>query len=103
MNFGAAFYSLPETPNMHAIELTQSGSGEVHVIKNEPGKQASVKIYYAISRNDNFQISPIQAKTGLDLYGEYVQLEQQQPNSHPNIRLLLEIIAHDQSWTVKTI
>ena len=103
MKFGAEFNLIPEIPNVHAIELSQNGSDEVHVIKNEPGKQASVKIYYAISRNENFQIAPTQAKAGLDLYGEYVQLEQQQPNSHPNIRLLLEVIAHDQSWTVKTI
>ncbi len=103
MNFGTAFYSLPELPELHALELTQSNNGKVHIIKNEPGKQASVKIYYAISRNDNFQITSEQAKTGLDLYGEYVQLEQQQANSHPNIRLLLDIIAHKQSWTVKTI
>ena len=103
MKFGAGFNSLPDTPNLHAIELTQNDSGGKHVIKNEPGKHASVKIYYAISRNDNFLINSAQAKTGLELYGEYVQLEQQQPNSHPNIRLLLDIIAHDQSWTVRTI
>lgn len=103
MKFGAEFDSLLDPPTLRALELTQRDNGEVRIIKNEPGKQASVKIYYAISRNDNFQITSEQAKTGLDLYGEYVQLEQQQPDSHPNIRLLLNIIAHKQSWTVKTI
>lgn len=103
MKFGAEFNSLPDTPNLRAIELTQSSSGEIHVIKNEPGKQASIKIYYFISKNNNFLLTPAQAKIGLDLYGEYVQLEHQQPNSHPNIRLLLDIIANNQSWAAKII
>ena len=103
MKFGEEFYSLPDTPDMHAIELTQCNSGKKHVIKNEPGKHASLKIYFAISRNTNFQITSAEAKIGLDLYGDYVQLEQQQSNSHPNVRLLLDIVAHKQSWTVKTI
>ena len=103
MNFGIEFDSLTDTPELYALELTHSDNGEVHTITNEPGKQASIKIYYAISRNDHFQITPVQAKIGLELYGDYVQQEQQQPNSHPNIRLLLNIIAQNQTWTVKTI
>ena len=103
MKFGIEYDALPGTPELNALELTQSDNGEIHTIKNEPGKQASIKIYYAISRNNNFQITSVQAKIGLELYGDYVQQEQQQPNSHPNIRLLLNIIAHNQTWTVKTI
>lgn len=103
MEFGTGFKSLAEIPNIQALELTQVATGNKYVLKNEPGKKASVKIYYAISHSNNFKITPAQAQAGLDLYGDYVQQERQQPNSHPNIRLLLETIAQNSSWLVKII
>ena len=103
MKFGSAFNDLLDTTEVQAIELTNSVSGDQHTIKNEPGKHASVKIFYAISKTNNLQITAAQAGTGLELYGDYADQEQRQPNSHPNIRLLLDTIAHNQVWLVKVI
>lgn len=103
MKFGSDFNNLPNTAGLQAIELTNSVSGDQHTIINEPGKHASVKIFYAISNANELQITAAQAKIGLKLYGDYVEQEQQQPHSHSNIRLLLDIIAYNQVWSVKVI
>ena len=99
--FGPEFNCLPDTSTLHSIELTNTATNNKLIIKNEPGKQATIKIYCAISRKNNMEITSVQAKHGLELYGDYVLQEQQQPNSHPNIRILLDTIALEQVWTVK--
>lgn len=101
MQFGPEFKNLSDTSTLLAIELSNTTTNIQHTIKNNPGKQASVKIFYAISKNSNCKITPVEAEIGLDLYGDYVQQEQRQPNSHPNIRLLLDTIALNQTWLVK--
>lgn len=101
MQFGSGFSDLSDTATLQAIELSNETTNIQHEIKNGPGKQASVKIFYALSKNNNCKITPVEAKIGLGLYGDYVQQELQQPNSHPNIRLLLDTIALNQTWLVK--
>ena len=101
IQFGHGFSNLSDTSTLQAIELSNETTNIRHEIKNDPGKQASVKIFYALSNSNNCKITPAEAKIGLGLYGDYVQQELQQPNSHPNIRLLLDTITLDQTWLVK--
>lgn len=101
MRFGPGFKNLSDTSTLQAIELSNTITNIQHIIKNDPGKQASVKIFYGISKNNNCKITPVEAEIGLNLYGDYVQQEQKQPNSHPNIRLLFDTIALNQTWLVK--
>jgi hypothetical protein len=100
-NFGADFNNLPDTSHLKKITLSSTGSKQNHSIENIPGKQASVKILYNISHNNDFKITVEQAKAGIILFGDYVEEEMQQPNLHPNIRLLLDIIKENQVWEVE--
>ena len=103
MNFGSGYNALSDVPKLLAIEITRLDGKVKHIIQNEAGKQASIKIYYAIAAQNEFQITASEAAVGLELYGDYVQQECQQPGSHPNIRRLMNIIADDQCWSVTVI
>lgn len=94
--FGNGFNDLADTSDLESITLVNND--QQHVLENIPGKQASVKILHAIaSKNDN-KITTKEAKEGLELYGDYTQEEIQNPNSHPNIRLLLNVIEKNETW-----
>ncbi len=100
-NFGAGFDQLPDTNRLKKITFSNLASKQSYSIDNIPGKQASVKILFNISQDNDFKITIKQAAIGIALFGDYAEEEKQQPNSHPNIRLLLDIIEKNQTWKVK--
>jgi|TARA_B110000240_G_C13462597_1_gene437378 hypothetical protein len=102
-NFAAEFNHLPDTGHLKKITLSNIDSKQNHSVDNIPGKQASVKILYSIALDNNFKISATQAEAGIILFGDYTAEEKQQPNAHPNIRLLLDIIEHNQTWEVEVV
>jgi hypothetical protein len=78
-------------------QVVVGGGSEPWVIANAPGKKASLVIYAHLAKKYNGQLTPAAAKEGLQLYGEYVEEAQQQPGSHPNIDLLLDVVASGSS------
>ncbi len=102
-NFAAEFNNLPDAGHLKKITLSNIDSKQSHSIDNIPGKQASVKILYSIAQVNDFKITATQAEAGIILFGDYTAEEKQQPNSHPNIRLLLDIIEHNQTWEVEIV
>lgn len=100
-NFGADFNNLPDTCHLKSITLSDMNSDTAVSVDNIPGKQASVKILYAISQANGFKISSEQARIGVSLFGDYAEEEKQQPGAHPNIKLLFDIIDNSQVWKVE--
>lgn len=96
--FGEGFDALQSTDHFKHLKLTKDNADDIITIDNIPGKQASVKILYNIA--NNFVIGSTEAQRGLALYGDYTEEEKQQPYAHPNIRLLIDIIENNESWTV---
>ena len=96
LDFSTEFYFLSDITNVEKIELTHSLINTKHIIPNAPGKQASLKIYNHLICNN--LLGKQQANLGLKLFGDYTQEEINQPNSHPNIRLLLDTIEQDLEW-----
>ncbi len=103
IQFGEKFDNLPDTSFIKTLVLINPVKNIKHLVENIPGKQASVRILYAIAQQNQNLIASTQAKTGLALFGDYVQFEEQTPNTHPNIRLLLETIAFNQEWRVQIV
>ena len=97
-NFGAGFDDLQSTDHFKNLKLTKQNGDEIITLDNIPGKQASVKILYSIANNS--VIGTAEAQRGLALYGNYTEEEKQQPYAHPNIRLLIDVIENNESWTV---
>ena len=100
--FGEGFHSLPDSSHIKSLELINTQNQHTHILENVPGKKASVKILHGIAVDNDNIINKQAAAWGLALFGEYTDEERQSPNSHPNIRLLIEIIDGDQTWEVTT-
>ncbi len=100
--FGEGFHSLPDSSHIKTLELTNTQNNQSYTLENIPGKKASVKIFHAIAADNDNKINKQAAAMGLALFGEYTDEERQTPNSHPNIRLLIDIIDGDQTWDVTT-
>jgi hypothetical protein len=101
-NFGADFAQLADSAHITQLIVREPKTDTQHILPNISGKQASLKIYFAISRNPDNTIGRQQAQTGLELFGDYVADELEHPDAHPNIRLLLNIIENDETWQVST-
>jgi hypothetical protein len=101
--FSDAFEQLDEVSSIQEIHLTNEEKNAVHTIKNQPGKHASVKIYNALAQLNNGLLSTTEAIHGLELYGDYVAEEELTPNTHPNIRLLINIIKKQQAWQIVVV
>ena len=100
-NFGEGFDALADTSQLTKITLINKETDKSFDVDNIPGKQASVKILYSIAQTNHSQITIKQARTGIALFGDYALEEQQQPNSHPNIRFLIDVIDNNEEWLVK--
>ena len=98
--FGNGFDQLADTSHINTLILENCVTGSKISIDNIPGKQASVKILYAIAMANKFKITDKEAQTGITLFGDYAQEERDSPGSHPNIRLLLDILTDKQEWAV---
>ena len=90
------FEQLPSSDAIDYLELHWSGKENdatvIERLENIPGKHASVRIYHALSRLNQGKIGAQEAKEGIRLYGDYIDDEKREPNSHPNIRKLIEIV-----------
>ncbi|MFK8026878.1 MAG: DUF2322 family protein [Gammaproteobacteria bacterium] len=98
--FGAGFDDLADTSHLKNITFINRDTDQSFSLENIPGKQASVKILYSIAQTNHSQINRSVARTGIALFGDYAQEEEQQPNSHPNIRFLMNIMTNDEEWLV---
>jgi hypothetical protein len=98
--FGKDFGQLADIRHIKSLTLENCVTGKKVSIDNVPGKQASVKILYAIAKDNMFRITVKEAETGIKLYGDYTQEELNSPGSHPNIRLLLDILTSKDEWLV---
>ena len=97
--FGNGFNQLMDTSHISILKLANHMTGEQIQIENIPGKQASVKILYNISSENN-RISTNEARLGLDLFGDFTNEELDNPGSHPNIKLLIDTTANNYVWSV---
>ena len=98
--FGAGFDDLTDTSHLKKVTFINRATDKSFSLENIPGKQASVKILYSIAQTNYSQINRSVARTGIALFGDYAQEEEQQPNSHPNIRFLMDVMANNEEWLV---
>ncbi|KAG2440675.1 hypothetical protein HYH02_010254 [Chlamydomonas schloesseri] len=66
-------------------------------VPNVEGKKASVAIYAHLASKYGGQLNPAAAAEGLELYDEVVADARARPGAHPNIDLLLQVIADGSS------
>ena len=87
---------LPPITNVKRVTV----KGANVVIENKEGKRASVAIYQHLSQTFG-QLNAAAAVEGLRLYDEVVEDAKERPGAHPNIDLLLDVIAGDKSFDIQ--
>jgi len=93
---------LPSIDGLLRIELVDAEGAVVTTIENLPGKQGSLSVYQYL----HTAIGRIDAKAavhGLAIFGEHTEDAKNRPGAHPNIDLLLDIVANDTALTARLV
>ena len=90
--FKANLAQLPPIDGIAQIDLVDDSDKVVHSIPNEPGKQGSLALYHYLQQACG-TLDAEAAEHGLHIFSEHVRDAQNNPGAHPNIDLLLAIVA----------
>lgn len=90
MKFKEILETLKSVDDIEQIDIVSKGK-VLNIIPNKEGKTGSLKVYANLVGFDNGNIDYTMAQKGLDSFAEYVEEAKQNPGTHPNIDLLLNI------------
>jgi hypothetical protein len=93
---------LPSIESLARIELINSAGDVVASIENKPGKQGSLIIYQYMFQTFG-TIDAKAAAHGLTVFAEHTADAKARPGAHPNIDLLLDILAGADPLSVQAI
>lgn len=92
---------LPAINQLARIDLIDPAGDIVASIENKPGKQGSLAVYQYLQQT--FGDIDVEAAThGLAVFAEHTADAKNRPGAHPNIDLLLNIIAGGSQLHIKT-
>ncbi|MFC3173810.1 DUF2322 family protein [Novosphingobium bradum] len=93
---GAAFADnlrlLPPIDGVARIDLIDAGGSVVASIPNQPGKQGSLAVYAYLAQAFG-TVDRTAAEHGLAIFAEHTADARARPGAHPNVDLLLAIVA----------
>ncbi|HSO06860.1 MAG TPA: DUF2322 family protein [Pelomicrobium sp.] len=102
-SFAENLAALPPVDHLERLDLYVDGSeAPSAVIENAPGKQGSLRVYYALAVEFG-GIGPAAARKGLELYAEHVADARAHPGRHPNIDRLFDVIASGRIFAVRAV
>jgi hypothetical protein len=86
--------------HIQRIELFNPNGSSAGKIENKPGSAGSVRVYHHLWKKHG-AINVEAAKEGLKIYAEHTEDAENNPEKHPNIDRLFEVIEAKKSLTVK--
>ncbi len=92
--------TLESAEHIQRIELFNPNGSSAGKIENKPGSAGSVRVYHHLWKKHG-AINVDAAKEGLKIYAEHVEDAENNPEKHPNIDRLFEVIDAKKSLTVK--
>lgn len=100
--FSEILPTLEAADHLRRIELFYTDGSSAGFIDNKPGSQGSVKVYHHLWKKWG-AISVEAAKEGLALYAEHTLDAEENPEKHPNIDRLFEVVESGKELTLKLI
>jgi hypothetical protein len=94
--------TLESADHIQRIELFNPNGSSAGKIENKPGSAGSVRVYHHLWKKHG-AINVDAAKDGLKIYAEHTEDAENNPEKHPNIDRLFEVIETKKSLTVKVI
>lgn len=93
---------LPAIDPIARIDLIGGDGAVVASIENKPGKQGSLAVYNYL-RESFGTLDAKAAEYGLQLFAEHTADARNRPGAHPNVDLLLAIVAGGDALRIETI
>ncbi|MDP2247375.1 MAG: DUF2322 family protein [Nitrosomonadales bacterium] len=92
--------TLDNADHIQKIELYNADGSSAGKIENKPGSAGSVRVYHHLWKKHG-AINIEAAKEGLGIYAEHTEDADNNPEKHPNIDRLFEVIEAKKTLTVK--
>jgi len=83
---------MPAIDGVARIDLLDGNGAVVASIENKPGKQGSLAVYHYLQQTFG-TLDANAAQQGLALFAEHTADARNRPGAHPNVDLLLAIVA----------
>lgn len=93
---------MPAIDGIARIDLIDGSGAVVASIENKPGKQGSLTLYNYLQRTFG-TLDAKAAEHGLALFAEHTADARNRPGAHPNVDLLLAIVAGGQPLRIDVI
>ena len=97
MDFKTILDSLPSIDHLQGLDVISNGN-VIHHIPAIQGKLGSLRVYHALAQQFNGKLDRTCAEKGLQLFAEHTEDAKQNPGKHPNIELLLRVIAENLEY-----
>ncbi|MGQ9445405.1 DUF2322 family protein [[Pasteurella] aerogenes] len=97
MDFKTILDSLPSIDHLQGLDVISNGN-VIHHIPAIQGKLGSLRVYHALAQKFNGKLDRTCAAKGLQLFAEHTEDAKQNPGKHPNIDLLLRVIAENLEY-----
>ncbi|MFY1027485.1 hypothetical protein CFY87_09915 [Actinobacillus seminis] len=101
MDFKTVLDSLPAIDHLQGLDVV-SNEKVIHHIPAIQGKLGSLRVYHALAQQFNGKLDRTCAEKGLQLFAEHTEDAKQNPGKHPNIDLLLRVIAENLEYQLIT-
>lgn len=95
--------TFPMIDHLAGLEVYELDGKCIHYIPAIEGKLGSLKLYNALAEQFDNQLNTQSAQQGLIWFAEYVKDAQDNIGKHPNIDLLLNVVASTQNFRLKPI
>lgn len=102
MDFKTILDNLPSIDHLSGLDVL-NGDFVVHHIPAVAGKLGSLRVYNALAKEFQGKFDRTCAERGLALFAEHTADAKANPGKHPNIDLLLKVVAENLVYQLKLI
>lgn len=102
MDFKTILDTLPTIEHLSGLNVLD-GETLIHHIPAVAGKLGSLRVYNALAQQFNGKLDRTSAEKGLEIFAEHTVDEKVNVGKHPNIDLLLDVIAENKTYQLQPI
>lgn len=100
--FSEILSTLENADHIQTVELFHTNGSRAGKIENRPGSAGSVRVYHHLWKKYG-AITVEAAKEGLEIYAEHTEDAENNPDKHPNIDRLFDVIANKSELRVNLV
>lgn len=101
MQFKDFLATFPAIDHLAGLNVLNAQGEIVHTIPAIEGKLGSLKLYNALAEKFGNQLNSESAAQGITWFAEHVEDAKQNVGKHPNIDLLLNVVAQNLTFTLQ--